>query len=235
MERYSRDEVAVLMYHQHIPGPDPMTNKATQKRYSFYTPRGVPTFVIDGKKDGGGGPRDSTRTFYNRVNPVIEKELEVAADANIKLDVLMEGSVLRVKVAVENVKGGEGPVKLQIALAEDLLRYSGENGIRFHPMVVRALAGKDADGFVIEPAGPNVFYHNFDISNIVGEIKTHLDDFEANRNKDVTDPAKKFAFAEKKHEIDSGKLSVVAFIQDEKTQKILQAVYIKPGESSASK
>lgn len=238
MERYSRDEVAVLMYHQHIPSPDPMTNKATQKRYNFYGGGGVPVFIIDGKKDGGGGPRDSTRVFYNRVNPVIEKELEVAAEANIKLNAVMDGSTVKIRAEVENIKGVEGPIRLQVALAEDLLRYSGENGIRFHPMVVRALAGHDSGGFVVEATSPAAFEHAFDISKIVGEIKTHLDEFETNRNKDLpADSKSKFAFAEKKHEIDSGKLSVVAFIQDEKTKKILQAVYIKPkaGESSASK
>lgn len=238
MERYSRDEVAVLMYHQHIPQADPLTNPATQKRYNFYGGGGVPNYVIDGQKDGGGGPRMMTRAFYDRVNPLIEKELEVAPDADIKLDAVMDGSIIKVKASVENVKGSAGPVKLQIALMEDLLRYSGENGIRFHPMVVRALAGQNADGFVVDVAAPAAFEHTFDISKIVEGIKAHLESYEANRNKDLPpDSPDKFAFAEKKHEIDSGKLSVVAFVQDEKTKKILQAVYIKPkaGEVSASK
>src|SRR5207253_3126066 len=36
LERYSRNDVVVLMYHQHIPRPDPMTNPATLARAKFY-------------------------------------------------------------------------------------------------------------------------------------------------------------------------------------------------------
>src|SRR5262249_33883043 len=35
MERYKREELTVLMYHMHIPLPDPMTNLATQARGKF--------------------------------------------------------------------------------------------------------------------------------------------------------------------------------------------------------
>src|SRR5262249_23591740 len=40
LERYERKDVAVLMYHQHIPSPDPMTNTSTQGRAAFYRVRG---------------------------------------------------------------------------------------------------------------------------------------------------------------------------------------------------
>jgi len=236
MERYARDEVAVIMYHQHIPRPDPMTNTVTQKRYSFYGGGGVPTYIIDGETDIGGGLREMTRQFYDHINPVIEKQLEATPEASIRLDAAMDDSTVRVKAEVENVKSGEGAVKLQIALVEDWMRYSGENGIRFHPMVVRSLAGKDADGFVVDPAQHALFEHSFDIPKIVEAIKAHLDKYEADRNKDITDESKRFAFTAKKHEIDPSRLSVVAFVQDEKTKKILQAVYVKlkPGDVAPS-
>ena len=52
----------------------------------------------------------------------------------------------------------------------------------------------------------------------------HLEDFETNTRKGA------YSFRQKKHEIDAGNLSVVAFVQDEATKKILQAVYVKlPG------
>lgn len=46
--RYSREEFIVLMYHQHIPAPDPMTNPASQARYAYYGGSGVPSYTIDG-------------------------------------------------------------------------------------------------------------------------------------------------------------------------------------------
>ena len=36
-----------------------------------------------------------------------------------------------------------------------------------------------------------------------------------------------FIFSEKKFQIDPGKLSLVAFVQDMKTKKVLQTVYVK--------
>src|SRR5262249_49996549 len=145
-----RDELTVLMYHQHIPQPDPMTNTATQTRSKFYAVQGVPHYVINGVSgSGGGGSRDFAQSFYDRVNPDIEKELEKAPTANMKLDIALDGSIVRTKVAVSNIRSDAEKLKLQIALAENRLSYSGENGIRFHPMVVRSLAGLEYKGFII--------------------------------------------------------------------------------------
>jgi thiol-disulfide isomerase/thioredoxin len=233
LERYSRNEVAIIMYHQHIPAPDPMTNPATQNRFKFYQGGGVPTYVIDGNKSSGGGPRDATRQFYDRVNPSIEKRLEMAAEADLKLEAVMEGSTIKVKATVQNVRA-EGEVKLQIALAEEMLRYSGENGVRFHTMVVRALGGKDAAGFVLDTSKAATIEMTFDVPKIVEELKAHLDDFEAKRNSAVPEGREKFAFSEKKHSIEATNLSVVAFVQNERTKNVLQAAYVRVKPDAAA-
>ncbi len=233
MERYSRNEVAVIMYHQHIPLPDPMTNTAVQNRFKFYQGGGVPTYVIDGMKDGGGGPREMTRQFYDRINPKIEKQLEAASDADLKLEASFDGTTIKVKAMVANVKA-EGEVKLQIALAEEMLRYTGENGVRFHPMVVRALGGKDAGGFLVDTSKLASIEETFDVPKIVEGLKAHLDDFETKRNSANPDSTNKFAFSEKKHQIDAANLSVIAFVQDEKTKKVLQAVYVRVKPDTAA-
>ena len=79
MERYSRKELAVVMYHEHVPRPDPMTNLDTQARSKFYDVTGVPTYVIDGKATTGGGGRDSAREPYDGRHGFkndLEKDLE---------------------------------------------------------------------------------------------------------------------------------------------------------------
>src|SRR6266545_2146664 len=82
MERYTRSDLAVVMYHMHIPGPDPLTNKSTEERAKFYTVRGVPTFAVDGTVDPrGGGDRAATKGAYDRILPQVDKALEAAADA----------------------------------------------------------------------------------------------------------------------------------------------------------
>lgn len=222
MERFSRQDLAVVMYHLHIPRPDPMTNPSTEVRSKFYNVRGVPNFMIDGEADGmGGGSREGTKTVYDRIHPSIEKRLETPPGAQISLDAVLQGSMVEVKATVDKIQSDSADLKLQIALVEDLLRYSGENGVRFHPMVVRSLAGPDAGGFALEAPKPTALEHTFDLAKITEELKAHLDDYEINGRQG------KFTFSQKKHAIDSGNLSVVAFIQDEKSKQILQAAYVK--------
>jgi len=228
LERYSRKDVAVIMYHLHIPQPDPMTNPSTEARSKFYAVTGVPSYVIDGDKNSGGGSREMTRDFYTRVMPTVEKRLMIQPDAAIRIDASPDGPGVKVSARVEGLKSESTKVKLQIVLVEDLLRYSGENGIRFHPMVVRSLAGPEAGGFVIDPAKPTSIDWRFDLTAITQTLKTHLDDFEAKRKDD------KFAFVEKKHEIDASNLSVVAFVQEEESKKVLQTVVVKLKPSIAA-
>jgi len=150
----------------------------------------------------------------------------------------LQGSVVNVKTTVDKAKSESKELKLQIALVEDLLRYSGENGVRFHPMVVRSLAGPagdgskspSAEGFAVDASKPTTVEHTFDLAKITAELKAHLDDYEINGRHG------KITFSEKKHTMDSNSLSVVAFVQDEKSKQILQAAYIKlkPGTSVAS-
>lgn len=220
MERYSRSDFAVVMYHLHIPAPDPMTNPSTQARSTFYGVRSVPSFLIDGVLEGGGGPREATKDFFDRINPKIEKALEAAAEAEIKIEAALDQSTVKVKALVDKVKADSKDLKLQIALVEDLLTYSGENGVRFHPMVVRSLGGDKAGGFALSGNAATV-EHTFDLAKIKDEIKAHLDDYEVNGRHG------KITFSEKKHVMNSQSLSVVAFVQDEKSKRILQSVYAK--------
>jgi tetratricopeptide (TPR) repeat protein len=229
LERYPRKDVAVLMYHQHIPLPDPMTNPATQARAKFYGVTGVPSYAIDGDRTTGGGSREMTKGFYDRVRPTIEKRLNTAADADVKLDATLSAGAVKVSAKVDGVKSEAKKLRLQIALAEETLRYSGENGIRFHPMVVRAMAGEMAGGFAVEAGKGTSAEWSFDLAAITKELKAHLDEFEEKRKED------KFAFSEKKHEIAANNLVVVAFVQDEDSKQILQSTVIRLKPEIAAK
>ena len=228
--RHSRKDLVVLMYHQHIPQPDPMTNPSSLARYPYYNPRGVPTMAIDGDSSvSGGGPRSATKSTYDRLLPLIDKALEAKAEAEIKLDATMTGSAIKVLANVKPTQAEASNLKLHIALVEEHLRYVGENGIRIHPMVVRSLAGEKSGGFALGEK-PEAISWSFDLSAITQETKQALDEFEVKRK--ATDG---YTFAEKKHVIDPSQLSVVAFVQDEKTKKVLQTVLVKVnGSQSAS-
>jgi tetratricopeptide (TPR) repeat protein len=223
LTRYERRDVAVLMYHLHIPRPDPMTNAATQNRAGFYGVRSVPSYMIDGQAGGGGGSRGQSEMVYNRFNPRIEKRLEVPGQAEIKLETALDGGVVKVRATVAKVEGQSPNLKLNLALVEKTLHYGGENGVRFHPMVVRGLAGPDAGGFRLSDEQPATFEHAFDLAQLTDELKSQLDGYEQ-RNTG-------FNFSEKKHDIDAGNLAVVAFVQDMESRQILQSsqMDVKPG------
>lgn len=223
IERYSRKDVVVLVYHLHIPLPDPMTNPATVERGKYYAVPGTPTPVVDGfKLPSAGGSREMTKGFFDRVTPKIESQLESPAQAQITLTGTLEGDLIKANVTVDEVKAPAADLKLQIALTEEEIRYTGENGIRFHPMVVRSLGGKDANGFALTGSAPTKVEWTFDVKAMSAEIKKYLDSYEQQGHRGDT-----FTFSEKKFQIDPNKLSLVAFVQNMKTKEVLQTVYIK--------
>jgi tetratricopeptide (TPR) repeat protein len=230
MERYKRDDFIVLMYHLHIPLPDPMTNQSTIARGRFYTVNGVPSYAVDGKMpSAGGGPRENTKFVYDRVNPTVEKRLELAAEADLKLEATLDGNVIKTKAMLDKFTGNAADLKLHIVLAEERLRYSGENGVRFHPMVVRSMAGTDAGGFAVKEGATNAEW-KFDVAAISAGIQKYISEYESNPQRSAA-----FKFKAQMHNIDANALTVVAFVQDEKTKNILQTASVKLKRDVAAK
>jgi tetratricopeptide (TPR) repeat protein len=216
LERYTRDEMALVAYHLHIPRPDPMTNVDSQARQKFYNVNGVPSYYIDGDRDGGGGPRSYTKENWERVRPKIEKRLETPPGAKLSVDALMAGGKVNVTAGVSDVRADAKDVRLHIVLVEEHLAYSGENGIRFHAMVARAIAGEGAGGY---PAGPVT--HTFDLAKVVEDAGKHLDDYEVNGRQG------RITFLARMHEINPAHLGLVVFAQDGATKEILQSKYLR--------
>jgi thiol-disulfide isomerase/thioredoxin len=214
LERYSRKDVAVVMYHVHVPQPDPMTTAETPDLSKTYGVRGVPTYFIDGKETSmGGGGRDYAKNIYNKVNPAIEQDLETPAEAKIAATAVLEGNTVRVNASASDVKSESKELKVVALLLEKQIRYTGENGIRFHPMVVRAVASA--------PVSSGAFEKKFDLDAVSASLKSSLDDYEAKGHR-----GKVFKFTEKKYQIDRADLAVAVFVQDPKDRHVLQAAYI---------
>jgi thiol-disulfide isomerase/thioredoxin len=221
MERYSRKELAVVMYHQHVPRPDPMTNADTQARSKYYAVGGVPTYFIDGGKvDYNGAGRDDTKSVWEHIQKPIEKELDNPAEDKIDVQASVVGNSVKVSATVASVKTESKDLKVHVLLLERELTYSGENGIRFHPMAVRAMGGKDDDGFALDPANPAPVEQVWDLDKISASLKKQLDDYEAKGHR-----GNPFKFIDKKYQIDRGNLAIVVFIQDAKTKHVLQAAF----------
>jgi hypothetical protein len=268
LEKYRREDYVLLSYHVHIPLPDPMVNPAALARQKFYDVNSSPTYVVDGERSGGGGSADGARSlFESKIDPMVVKHLAEAPEAALKLTAKQAAGTIKVKTSVSKVTRKSDKLRLHVALVEDTVRYNGENGLRFHDMVVRAMAESppaarapkpavarpdaakpasgsadtpNADvgqpdaraetvsaktlGFTVKPGQGGTFEYTFDLKKAEAEALAHLQDFETNTRKG------QYSFRQKKHEIDSARLSVVAFVQDEATKKILQTIYVKlPG------
>jgi hypothetical protein len=210
------------MYHVHVPRPDPMTTTETAARSKNYGVTGVPTYAIDGKKiGGGGGPRDYAPEVFARFQKDLEKDLETAAEAKLKIDAGLHGGTVKVSAAADSVTSDSKDLKVQILLVEKEIRHLGENGIRFHPMVVRAFGGEKGEGYNIDANGKGTFDATFDLDAIGKDLRKQLDDYEAKGHR-----GESFKFSAKKDQIDRADLAVVVFVQDDKTRHVLQAAYV---------
>jgi thiol-disulfide isomerase/thioredoxin len=273
MHRYGQAELAVLMYHLHIPRPDPMTNPFTQARAKFYSARSVPTFVIDGNARTGGGSAARAGAIYReRVESVIDKRLSVMPGVRLALTGRSTGGVVRASISVAPGEATARRLRLQLALVEEQVRYSGENGIRFHPMVVRAMAAESFEapqppaapapatspaslapaakpaspepakesgapaaaasalpvpvlGFAVAPGTAKTVDYSFDLAKVAADGLANLEDLEKHSTRFPN-----YTFRQKKHQLDPSKLSLVAFVQDEETKEILQAVKVELGD-----
>ena len=218
LERYSRSDVAVVMYHEHVPRPDPMSNTDTVARWKWQAGRGVPTYAIDGNATTGGGTREMAVDLEAKIRQTIERQLLAEPFAALKLTASNDGRVVRAGISVTDVASDSADLVLNVLLLEKELRYSGENGIRFHPMVVRSIASFPLKG---EKAKSET--HAFDLAAVAAGLEKHIADFEKydeRHNKEG-----KFRFMEHKSTVDPADLAVVAFVQDVKTKAVLQSVY----------
>jgi len=246
LEGYSRNDLVLLVYHWHAPTLDPLGNRSSDARVAYYGVQGAPTVFLNGQRFKIEGGADDARvkseaekkatTVYSAVTSVINRELETPSQARLKLDAVRAGKGVKATVTVDGLKEAAPDATLYFALVEEEVHYSGENGLRFHPMVVRSLAqatGARDYGFKVAPGQANKFEHVFDLDGIATENLRYYDEWPVERNKEVNariggdagfDVGK---FKEQKHLINPNHLSVVAFLQDNQTKAILQAVYLK--------
>ena len=214
--RYPTDTMVGLAYHANIPAPDPMVVAGSEVRRKYYAVTGVPTFEVDGVSRVGGGGRDNTGTVYKNYMGMIEKAIEKPAAASVSVSATTDGSTVKVRARVSDVKGDAKDLRLQLVLAEHELRFAGENGIRFHPLVVRDVAGENHGGFAVNATGETTTEWTFDLATIRADIKKTIDDEIARRRKaEPPGGTPRDYRAENKAmiDIDPAALSVVAFVQ----------------------
>lgn len=206
LEAFAPKFLAVLEYHLPIPGPDPIMNPATKKRQDFYGVTSTPTPFFDGeKKFAGGGGKARSEEKFKEFRGEVEARVYGASPIVLKAEAVRRGGVVTVDCAFDPVTPG---VAYNVALVEKEVKYRGSNGVVLHKMVVRELLALDPTA---KPARAT-----FDLAAIEYLAAGHLENFEKERS---------IRFKEKKSAIDSSKLAVVVFVQDQGTKKVLNACY----------
>jgi len=133
---------------------------------------------------------------------------------------------VKMTATVSNVAADAKDLKLHVILAEHELRFSGENGIRFHPMAVRGVAGDDKPGLPVTlESGKATITHTFDLATIREQIVKSLADEIAKRREQTKAAPVPPTYRAEGHaytEIDTSALAVVVFLQDA-DRNVLQA------------
>jgi len=214
---YKPSEVVLLQYHLHVPGPDVLTNPDSEARQEYYGKviRGTPTILFNGKASapGGGGPGAAQGKFSDYqiiIDPLLEKPGSVSLDAKA----IRKGNKIHIQARTQDLDKPGDKIRLRLALVEDWVRYRGTNGMRYHSRVVRALPGgpeglaltkKDAEHAVV-----------VDLAELETKLTNYLDDF----------VKKEAPFPDAQRPMRLRDLRVVAFVQNDDTSEVLQALEV---------
>lgn len=219
---YKTSELVLVQYHVHIPGPDPMTNPDTVARWNHYGKafpgqvRGVPSSLFNGKPQGGGGGGvANAENKYFAYREIIDPLLEEDAGAKLSAQAIRKGDRIEISVDVNGLANPGADKKLRILLAEETVRYAGSNKIRLHHNVVRAMPGGVEGKALMEKASKHTA--SIVLPELRSSLNKYLDDYQATV-RPFLNPARPLEFAN---------LRVIAFVQDDTSHEILQAVQVE--------
>jgi hypothetical protein len=214
LKSYKPSEVVLIQYHLHVPGPDPLTNLDAIARSKYYGVTGTPSTYFNGTRAGGtGGTMPAAENKYKQycdvINPLLEK----------KTDVKLSGRATRagdkIDIAVDVAGGNGDEMKLRIVVVEENVKYVGSNQLRFHHQVVRAMP-TGAEGVAVKDKS---FKHTtaVDLTGVRKNLTKYLDDYAANVR----------PFPKADRPMDMKSLKVIAFVQNDSTKEIVQAIQLE--------
>ena len=212
---YGPAEVVLLQYHMHIPRPEPMANGDSDARFDFYAfkyekqVRGTPASLFNGKPDAsGGGSKDDAPERYKDYCEAINKLLETATTVKLSATASRKEDKITIKAKVQDLDKPGAKVRLRFALVEDWVRFKGGNGLQYHHRVVRALPG-GVEGMALKEKDSE-HTSSVDLAALRTVLNKYLD----------TD------YPEGTRPMRLRNLSVVAFVQNDESTEVLQAVNV---------
>lgn len=223
LRTYSRQDLVVLEWDENVPRPDPLTNWSSEARAYEYGVGQTPEAFLDGAPlpVAGASREDAENVVIGFADELEDRAAEptgvrisLSAQRNAGGKITATATVTTGRVAGVAV----GRTELHFALVQDHIRYSGENGIRFHRMVVRAMESGERVG----PAqgSTSVTEATFDLTALAKQLRAYLDAYE--KGNEVYGEVR---FLTKDIPIDPAQLAVVAWVENPVTHEVLQTAY----------
>lgn len=220
IERFKTSSLAVLEYHLHIPQPDPLSNSDAEARSEYYGINSTPTAIIDGNTViKPGGSRLVAKSKFYLLSDIIEQHVKIPSSIDLKLTSSLTKNVLTITAGATTVHKKIN-LKLRIAVVEDEVYYKGSNGIEHHKFVVRKMV-KSAEGYSFPNNGKLRITETLNIKTLIAELGKYYETTNARYAQLGS------GLRAKKNEIDLKRICVVAFVQDDETQEILQSSVVK--------
>lgn len=218
LEAFKPNDLIVLEYHVHVPGPDPLTSPDGMDRMNHYGDaiRGAPTVFANGKvTTGGGGSASAAKATHAALRAAIEPLLETPAPVKLTLTAKPGEKGITAKAVVDGLEKPDEKVRLRFALTEHRVRYAGGNGIRYHHHVVRAMPGGEKGIPLTKKTHEQEV--TFNVEEVRRTIEKYLTTFEKTES----------PFPRGTPPIGLENLMLVAFVQDDATGEVLQAVQVE--------
>ena len=216
---YPKSAVIVLRYHEHNPGPDPLTSPAAEARFDYYQGFGTPMVFLNGQYlPNIAGPPYLAEMQYGHLRKTVAPLLEEQTDIELELTADLQGEQLTLAANVAGLTNVPETLRLRLALAEDGISYNAPNGIRMHEMVVRTMPG-GVDG--IAPADGKLAYaETLSLDELRKSLAEYLDTYDRQFSVETGTSV----FSSKPLDLDD--LHLVAFVQDDNTKEVLQAAAV---------
>ncbi len=257
LETYSSSEAVLLEWDQHTPEPDPLANPASGKRAEVMGVGNTPVYFLDGKRMPlYGATREGAAEVYTGLTRLLGVQEARPSGVHLQLaatrgsdGVLQATATVRedkaamlqaataeelapwpgdsIAVASRSREAAAFPPQLVVnfALVEDNVRYSGENGVRVHRMVVRATGSDPAWGSPLHPGKAETFEQSFDPVAVKRSLQDYLLSFE--KGNELFGPVE---FLSREVSMDPKKLGIVAWVQDTRTHRVVQAAFTTVAE-----
>jgi hypothetical protein len=209
---FPASEFIMLRYHQHVPGPDPLTVEPGEQRAGgYYRIEGTPSLFFNGQPIqvmSMYGPITNAADGYTDLRQIVEGLLTQSSDLNIALEASASDGTVSISAAVEGAEEYPDTWRLRLVLAEEEIFFKARNGVRLHEMVVRGMPG-GAEGIGPEE-GQLKYTGSVSLDELRQEITSYISQIPG-----LPAPPTDFSH-----------LHVVAFVQDDSNRRILQATTV---------